>query len=200
MVLAQRTAKGSMILGVLLLVAGCATIDGRSVYNLRVPPSHGDGEFSDTSWRYPWPSCPFGMAVLGYNVRFPAFDLGEAYNHEFVVEDLHEIGPKVGVYLFVDGPVPTDAEQHQLHAEFAFEVRDSSGQLIAHLNKPIGELTWTTPAHIDGGGDGAGLYSLDESFFKVHRTERYTLRVRYRPDPALRGRRGLVYLNCGGSI
>lgn len=199
MVLAQRTARGSMILGFLLLAAGCATIDGRTVYTLRVPPSHGDGEFADTSWRFP-NNCPLGMPVLGYNVRFPAFDLGAQYDHEFVVHDLHEIGPKVGVYLFVDGPVPSDAEQHQVRAEFAFEVRDSIGQVIAHLDQPIGKLIWTTPAHIDGAGNGAGLYSLDESFFQVHRGEHYTLRVKYRPDPALRGRRGLVYLNCGGSI
>lgn len=179
-------------LGIMVLLTGCATIDGKPLYPLRIPPSRGDGNFRDISWRYPWPVLPFGIPLPGYVVKFPAFDLGEEYHAEFAVEDLHDIGQKVGVYLFVD------RSQHSDVAQFEFEVCNSKGQSLAHANRALSEFTWSTPLGIER-GDGSALYSLDESFFRVQKGERYTLRVKYRPDPALRTRQGFVYLQCGGS-
>ena len=193
MVSGRQTVSGSAIVGIILLTAGCATIDGRPLWPLRIPPSRGDGNFRDISFRFPWPSLPVGIPIPGYEVKFPTFDLGEEYHAEFVVSDLHDIGSKAGVYLFVGGPRHYDGE-HRLQAAFDFEVRNAKGQLMAHAKKPLGEFTWST------NGDGWGLYSLDQSFFRVHKGERYTLRVRYRPDPVLRARQGFVYLQCGGSI
>jgi len=198
----RLTLSGSTILGMVLLSAGCATIDGKPLWPLRIPPSRGDGDFRDISWRFPWPSLPVGLPVPGYVVRFPTFDLGEDYQREFAVADLHDIKQKVGVYLFVSVPWHPhfDDDKRQLQAEFEFEVRDAKGQIVAHAKNPLSKLIWSTPLGIEGCEDGYALYSLEESFFQVHKGERYTLRAVYRPDPTLRAHQGFVYLQCGGSI
>jgi hypothetical protein len=118
------------------------------------------------------------------------------------VYDLHDVKRELGVYLFVDVPWNSDLakEKRRLQAEFEFEVCDSKGNTIAHSKKPLAELIWSTPLGVDGCADGVALYSLEESFFQVHKGERYTLRVHYRPDPTLRAHRGFVYLRCGGSV
>ena len=192
----------SIILGTVLMSAGCATIDGKPLYPLRIPPSHGDGEFHDISWRFPWPDFPIGAPVPGYVVKFPAFDLGKEYHHEFVVEGLHDLKQEVGVYLFIDAPWYSgfDDEIRQLQAEFEFEVLNTKGQIITHAKKPLSELTWSSPLGIKGFENGCALYSPEDSFFQVHKDERYTIRVVYRPDPAFHVHQGFVYLRCGGSI
>jgi hypothetical protein len=210
MVFNGRNAVALVILGIVLLTAGCATIDGRPLWPLRIPPSRGDGEFHDISWHFPWPCLPVGMPVPGYVVKFPAFSLDDEYQAEYVVEDLHDIGAGVGVYLFVGGlegalsgdeALLNDDLQKGVQAQFGFEVRDSQGRLVAHAEKPLGQLTWSTPSGVSNGHRGGwALYADGESFFRVHKGERYTIRIHYRPDPAFRACQGFVDLECGGSV
>lgn len=190
MVRGKSTVARSIILGISVLAAGCATIDGKPLYSLRIPPSHGDGNFRDISWRFPWPGCPVGYPIRGYVVKFPAFDLDEEYHAEFVVTDLHDISHDVGVYLVVDDPQPSET------AELEIEVYDGKGQQLAHAKKILSGFG-DRPSHIEP-GDGAE--SGGELFLvRAQESESYTLRVKYRPDPALRARHGFVYLTCGGS-
>lgn len=201
MAVRTQTLCNLAILGILSLWTGCATMDGKPLVALRIPPSSGDGNFRDISWRFPWPSLPVGLPVTGYVVKFPAFDLGEEYHAEFAVKDLHDIDKRVWVYLLVDVGRFSDDETQQLQATFEFEVLDGKGQTVAHAKNRLGELTWSTPLGVsDSSPDSSGLYSFKESFFQVHKGENYTLRVQYHPDPALRSRRGFVYLQSGGSI
>jgi hypothetical protein len=141
MVSKGRDATALVTLGIVLLTAGCATIDGRPLWPLRIPPSRGDG------------------------------------------------------------PSLNDDLRKGIQAQFGFEVRDSEKRLLAHAEKPLGQLTWSTPLGVSSGhGGGWALYAFDDSFFCVHKGERYTIRVHYRPDPAFRASQGFVYLECGGSI
>jgi hypothetical protein len=181
--------------------AGCATIDGRPMVFSEVPPSHGDGNFRDISWRYPWPEFHVGLPVPGFLIKFPGFDLSREYDAEFVVDDLHDIGSKVGVYLCVNDPddrCRNDNTRKLLQASFEFEVRDSKGRLLTHAQKLLGEYSWCDPSRV--GGRGCGLYSLEESFFSARAGEHYTIHVHYQPDPVLRDLWGCVYLECGGSV
>ena len=202
--IAKIAAKGVIVLGILGLSVGCATMDGRPSLFLNIPPSSGDGVFHNISWRYPWPSLPVGLAVPGYSIEFPGFDLSSEFSHEYTVGNLHDIGQDVGVYLGVIDPMKNfpNNEQNKLQGEFEFAVFDSSGKRIAYAKQPFGKYVWSTPLGIPGVGyEGSwGLYSLKESFFSVRKGERYRIRIHYKPDPALQGGKGFVYLLSGGSI
>lgn len=188
--------------------------------SVRPLPSHqGDGVFQDISWRFPYDHL--GCTVPGYQVLFPEFNLGDEYDAEFAVADLPDIQQKVHVHLLLsdpDGKVQKEEERRRdemmkrgdqddlnslkyefkygLSAVWEFEVRDLEGRIVTSVKKPLSELIWSTPLR----HTGYGIYDRPGSHFAVRKGERYTLRVRYRPDPQLRPFRGRVYLESGGSI
>jgi hypothetical protein len=202
---------------VCVIAAGCSALQP-------LPPHQGDGFFDDTSWRFPYRSV--GVPVWGFQVVFPEFCPGEAYDAEFQVSGLPQIGRKVGVYLLLSssgGEAQEESERQanemaqqedqvdldtlqtkfkdELTAVWEFEVCDSQDHVITSVAKPLSELTWSTPSR----ERGYGIYSFssragDGSHFHTRENECYTLRVRYRPDERLRPFRARIYLQCGGSI
>ena len=203
---------------VCLGVSGCLSVRP-------LPPHQGDGIFQDISWRFPYDHL--GFTVEGYQVLFPEFNLGEAYEAEFKVAGLPDIPQRIGVYLLLSDPDDKVREEEErrrnerqenqdgqdsldddfkdgLSAVWEFEVRDSQNHVVISVKRPLSELTWSTPSRHKGYGIYAFSPSADEegkgSHFQYRKGEHYTLRVRYRPDAQLRPFRGRVYLQCGGGI
>jgi hypothetical protein len=161
-----------------------------------VRPHSGDGHFANLSWRFPWPYC--GIPIPGYTIDFPQFDLATEFDATYHLENLPELPGKVGLYLSISDPNKIwrdDELRKQLVATIQFDVYDELGELICHVQQPLAKMWWASPE----GGD-YGLYNLDESFFVPRTGARYTLRVRYSPDPKFSGLKGFVHIRCGGSI
>ena len=191
----QVRSKTTLV--VLAIFAGLAAL---LAYNwLAMPavrPHVGDGQFENTSWRFPWPY--FGIPIPGYEIDFPEFDLSTDFDVTYRIEQLPQLRNRVGVYLSIFDPsklLRDDEVRIKLIAQIQLDVRDEDGELVCHVRQPLAEMSWASPE----GGD-YGLYNLEESFFVSRTDGRYTLRVRYSSDPNLSGLKGFVHIRCGGSI
>jgi hypothetical protein len=157
-------------------------------------PHEGDGTFKDVSWRFPYDH--FGVAVWGYMISFPEFDLGKDYEAEFKVANLPDIGNEVLVFLALNDPGRTiGAFKDALATVWEYEVVDSEGRVAVADKRLLKKFIWSEPSRL---GDTYGIYEL--RCFLPRKGERYTVRVRCRSDPQLRSFKGRVYLECGGSI
>jgi hypothetical protein len=158
----------------------------------------GDGQFSNTSWRFPWVTV--GLPVPGYEINFDDFDLGEEFDATYNVARLPSLSGEVGIYLSVVDPgheLRSDESRHELNATVEIEVIDGNGKLACRVQQPLGRMTWAEP---EGGADTYGLYLLPQSFFKSEQNEKYQIHLRYSPDDRMSGFRGFVHVRCGGSI
>ena len=154
-------------------------------------PHVGDGQFRDISFHH------LGMRIRGYSIQFPDFDLSANHETTFRFRTLPEIGKDIGIYLCVHDPNDqwTDDTIQTLKSTFRFELQDADGKVVASLDRPISELTWSTHDRYTH-----ALYSLEDSFFTPTLRKRYTLTVRYVPDPEFPRSTGFVYMRCGGSL
>lgn len=162
-----------------------------------IAPHVGDGQFRDTSWQYPWGTI--GIPITGYSITFERFDLAQGYNKSYTLERLPDIEKDLGVFLCIADPrhaLRGDSTRERLKAEFQFDILDEHGKLICrHENKPIAKMHWADP---QGGANCYGLYSLGASEFTSRKEGKYTLHIRYSPDPQLSGFHGFIYIRCGG--
>ena len=188
----KRAVGASLFLGFAWMVA---------YYFLAMPtvrPHSGDGCFENHSWRFPWPYL--GIPIPGYTIDFPQFDLSNDFEASYHLEDLPAIHNPVGVYLSLHDPNnlwSNDGLRKKLIATIQFDIYDDGGRSVCHVEQPLAKMWWAWP---EGGNHCFGLYVSDESFFVPNSGARYTLCVRYSPDPALRGFKGFVHIRCGGSI
>lgn len=192
----MRHARSRTTLIVTAIAVGSLVLLAYNWLTMPVARPHvGDGRFANHSWRFPWGIV--GIPVPGYFIDFPAFDLGNDFDATYHIEQLPQIPPPIGVYLSILSPNRdwSDEARKQLTAQVQIDVHDERGQRVCHVQQPLSEMVWASPE----GGD-YGLYNLDESFFVPLRGARYTLRVRYSPDPRFSGLKGFVHIRCGGSI
>jgi len=161
-----------------------------------ITPHVGDGQFQNISWRFPWGTV--GIPITGYSITFERFDLAKGYTASYTLEKVPDIGKCLEVYLCVVDSRRTlrdESTRRSLQAEIQFDVFDEHGRLVCHVKKPIAQMDWADP---QGGTDCYGLYSLGQSQFFSRKDMKYTLHVRYSPDPQLSGFRGFVFVRCGG--
>jgi hypothetical protein len=163
-----------------------------------VQPHRGDGKFENHSSRFPW--AHFGMPVPGYTINFEEFDLANAFDATYRVEQLPIVDKQLGIYLSVmdhDNKFRTDEARNQLAAKIEITIVDQQGKTVCHVEQPLAKMRWAWP---EGGRDTYGVYDLDQSFFMPQNDSHYRLQVQYWPDPKLSGLRGFFRIRCGGSI
>jgi hypothetical protein len=161
-----------------------------------IEPHAGDGEFRNISRR----AGP--LALPGYMIEFPEFDLGKPHKAVYRFSSLPALGlgfsrRPCGMYLVI--PENRDAWGLNLVqvggiASVATELRDSRGEVVAQTQGKLHDMIW-------GNWHGANrLYQLRLSFFDPVNSESYTLQVDYSPDPALAPYKAHVGLECGGRL
>jgi hypothetical protein len=150
----------------------------------------GDGVFQDISWR------AGVLAVSGYCISMPEFDLAKPHQAEYGLGGLTNIGRQCGVHLAIRDPDYRwgwDRRAEQLGARVQLELLNSQGQPVVNVSGRLGDYIWSGFRDLDV------LYQRDKSFFKPDSTEEYRLRVAYEPDSRLAGFKGLVFVRSGGS-
>ena len=202
MMLGKGFLCGLLLLVLITFSSGCVAVNGKPFRLMPQPSSCGDGKYQDISWLFPRPDFPIGLPVLGYRVNFPAFNLDNTYEQVYVVENLPNYHTDVHVLLLVNAPdgFRPDEDKQRLQADIEYEICDAKGQVLVHARESLAEMQWTGKSNFGPYTHGYELKIPGGTSFPYRRWKRYTLRVKYRPDQALRGGEGLNYLEWGGYI
>jgi hypothetical protein len=183
-----------------LSLSGCTYWPSGTYFKHGISQYRGEGSIRDVSQRSGL------VSGRGYVVQLEHFDLGSAYEKQFQVANLPTIvNSRVEICLAVEGEeisrlsiASFDTLRRRLVAELTISLTDSAGVTVTQLSTNVGTMWWSSPVH---GYSGHWLYDQKGSFFTPRPEETYSLRVRYSPDAALRGKHGCIYLysGCGGS-
>jgi len=152
----------------------------------------GDGTIKDISLRF------FVMPVPGYSITFPSFDLSQPLERTYTLSNLPDLAHS-GVFLIVESEdYYEDEDRLKLISKVELTVTDSQNQTALHVENQLKEMIWMY-AH-RGVVKGHALYNLDTSFFTPNKNETYKLHIKYSPDDALSGRKGYIFIRCGGRL
>jgi hypothetical protein len=189
--MSSRRIKAIIGLAVAVLVCTyCFNVGYLMLWLPAVSPHEGDGRFVNLSRR----AGP--LAVPGYGIEMPEFDLAQAMRAEYSVSKLPVIGRKCGVHLGLrDANGTFITHDTPAGGWLSIELLDSRFRTIAKADGRLGDYIWA------GVGEKIYLhylYQMDHSFFDVDSGETYRLRFSYEPDPRLAGYKGFAYFRCGG--
>jgi len=180
--------KALIITVTLVLVLASFGIGRDWLRLLAIASHHGDGDFQDLS-RSVGP-----LAIPGYCVSMPEFDLGSPQHAVYRFGGLANIGRKCGVHLAIrdhDNRWWTDTRH--LDGKVDLDLTDSQGHTVVSVTGRLGDYIWW------GFGDLHVLYQIDNSFFTPDSGEEYCLRFAYEPDARLAGYKAFVYVRSGGN-
>jgi hypothetical protein len=153
---------------------------------------NGEGAIKDISLRF------IVMPIPGYSITFPPFDLDQPFEHTYTLSNLPALA-NAGVFLIVESEnYFEDEERLKLNSRVELTITDSQSQTALGVDNHLKEMIWMY-AH-RGVVTGHALYNLDTSFFAPNKHETYKLHIKYSPDKALTGRKGYVFIECGGHL
>ena len=173
---------------VVVAVLGVGVAIAKSLFWMpAVLPHRGDGAFANISQRVG------PLAVPGYSIAMPEFDLTKPFQAEYRIANMPDIGRECGVYLafhdsdhkYWDGPGSGRIE---------IELVDSRRTSIIKVAGGTEHFIWY------GFQDIHAAYQLHRSFFAPNVDEEYTVRVSWEPGTLAAPFKGFIYLECGGSI
>jgi len=131
--------RGVLIIVIVLII--CFYV-GRGMFWLPSISSHeGDGTFRDLSHR----AGP--LAVRGYCISMPEFDLANPYQAEYRLANLPNIGKECGVHLAIrDHDDRLWGETQGFDGRLELEMLDKQRHSVLAVRGRLGDFIWWCPA------------------------------------------------------